>query len=533
MAEKGVNRILQIGAGGIGCELLKLLVMSGFDNITVLDLDNIDVSNLNRQFLFRRCHVGQPKAKVAAEVVSHYRPGVTVTPIQAPVQSFGPEFFQDFALVFNALDNNEARRHVNRICAYLKKPMIEAGTQGFLGQVSVHFPPVSACFECEEKAAPKTYAVCTIRSTPDKPVHCVVWGKYLYEALFGHKEESNMLSEVTFETAKELTARLFCTEIAESKANVPKRVLDEGDAEVQNTLRAFTEAVSLCAARPRVPFEKEDEVAMQFVWSASSLRSYNFFIPLISLFDCKQIAGNIIPAVASTNGIAAGIQVAEAIKFLKGHSLAFMSVWISEMKASNDKLILAGKMPPSIPGCIVCGGSVMKLELKLDVTQFTLGKVVSRVLRAELSMHSPTICFGESMLYETGADLDEDSIEMYETLSRKPLQEFGVGTDSVLVCDVRDMQDFSQKYKVELWVKHNVDVDELQVVGRQHPDMYVLSGSREVSKSTDALPTTSSLDDSDFEILAPVKRQRTETGNSEGVSKRGKWEDAEDVVDVD
>ena len=58
------SKILVVGAGGIGCELLKNLVMTGFEDIEIIDLDTIDLSNLNRQFLFRNKHISEPKAKV-------------------------------------------------------------------------------------------------------------------------------------------------------------------------------------------------------------------------------------------------------------------------------------------------------------------------------------------------------------------------------------------------------------------------------------------------------------------------------------
>jgi ubiquitin-like 1-activating enzyme E1 B len=70
----GQARILLVGAGGIGCELLKNLVLSGFGEIHIVDLDTIDLSNLNRQFLFRYEHIKKPKAIVSEGAIGKRLP---------------------------------------------------------------------------------------------------------------------------------------------------------------------------------------------------------------------------------------------------------------------------------------------------------------------------------------------------------------------------------------------------------------------------------------------------------------------------
>ncbi|KAL3614041.1 SUMO-activating enzyme subunit 2 [Castilleja foliolosa] len=190
-------KVLMVGAGGIGCELLKTLALSGFNDIHIIDLDTIEVSNLNRQFLFRQSHVGQSKAKVARDAVLKFRPHISITPYHANVKDpdFNVDFFKNFNVVLNGLDNLDARRHVNRLCLAAGVPLIESGTTGFLGQVTVHVKGRTECYECQPKPAPKTYPVCTITSTPSKFVHCVVWAKdLLFAKLFGPKNQENDLN---------------------------------------------------------------------------------------------------------------------------------------------------------------------------------------------------------------------------------------------------------------------------------------------------------------------------------------------------
>ena len=109
---------------------------------------------------------------------------------------FGPQFFKKFSLVMNALDNLGARRHVNRVCLAAGVTLVESGTAGYLGQVSVIRKGETECFECQPKPTPKTFPVCTIRSTPSLPIHSIVWAKHLFSLAFGKKEDSNSVTDL-------------------------------------------------------------------------------------------------------------------------------------------------------------------------------------------------------------------------------------------------------------------------------------------------------------------------------------------------
>jgi len=102
--------LLVIGAGGLGCEIIKNLAMTGFTNIHVMDLDTVDLTNLNRQFLFRLGDIGKPKCEVASRFIEKRVKGCLVKPYFARIQDMSEQFYQDFPIIIAGLDNIEARR---------------------------------------------------------------------------------------------------------------------------------------------------------------------------------------------------------------------------------------------------------------------------------------------------------------------------------------------------------------------------------------------------------------------------------------
>ncbi|CAF4865150.1 unnamed protein product [Pieris macdunnoughi] len=193
------SKVLVVGAGGIGCEILKNLVLTGFPNIEIIDLDTIDVSNLNRQFLFHKEHVGKSKAQVAKDSALSFNPNVNIVAHHDSVISndYGVSYFKQFNIVMNALDNRVARNHVNRMCLAADVPLVETGTAGYAGQVELIKRGLTQCYECLPKAPQKSFPGCTIRNTPSEPIHCIVWAKHLFNQLFGEEDPDQNVSPDT------------------------------------------------------------------------------------------------------------------------------------------------------------------------------------------------------------------------------------------------------------------------------------------------------------------------------------------------
>jgi adenylyltransferase/sulfurtransferase len=142
-------KVLVVGAGALGNEVLKNLALLGVGHLYLIDYDQIEDSNLTRSLLYRQSDRGRMKVEVAAERLQEINPDLRVHPVVGDVTlDVGLGVFKEMDLVFGCLDNREARLWTNRCCWKVGTPWVDAGIQEISGVVKVFSPPESACYEC-------------------------------------------------------------------------------------------------------------------------------------------------------------------------------------------------------------------------------------------------------------------------------------------------------------------------------------------------------------------------------------------------
>ena len=142
-------RVMVVGAGALGNEVLKNLALMGVGNLFVVDFDTIEAANLSRSVLYRSEDNGQKKAEVAARRVKELNPDVHVQYFHGDVNTqLGLGIFRRMDAVVGCLDNREARLSINRFTHRLNKPWVDGAIQELFGLVRVFVPGQGACYEC-------------------------------------------------------------------------------------------------------------------------------------------------------------------------------------------------------------------------------------------------------------------------------------------------------------------------------------------------------------------------------------------------
>ena len=141
-------KILVVGAGALGNEIVKNLALLGFGNLLIADLDNVENSNLSRSVLYRKKDNGSPKAGVAAHSAKDIFPEMKVQAFNGNVlYDLGIGVYRWADLVIAGLDNREARLSINRNCRKLGKYWVDGAIEQINGVARV-FAPAGPCYEC-------------------------------------------------------------------------------------------------------------------------------------------------------------------------------------------------------------------------------------------------------------------------------------------------------------------------------------------------------------------------------------------------
>ncbi|USP74249.1 Ubiquitin-activating enzyme E1-like [Curvularia clavata] len=588
------SRVLMVGAGGIGCELLKNLVLTGFGEIHIVDLDTIDLSNLNRQFLFRNEHIKKSKAlvtahalttrQVAKESAAKFNPNVDIIAYHDNIKDsqFNVAWFKSFHLVFNALDNLDARRHVNKMCLAANVPLIESGTTGFNGQVQVIKRGETECYDCTPKDAPKSFPVCTIRSTPSQPIHCIVWAKsYLFAEIFGtseddapeldHSEDADNANEVA-NLRKEAQALKRIRDSMGSQ-DFPRMVFDkvfkedierlrsmedmwknrrapeilEYDKLMQDSLgvgpaiaqqdqvvwnvaenfAVFVDSIKRLSNRleetranaevgnamPILSFDKDDVDTLDFVVASANLRSHIFGIEMRSKFDIKQMAGNIIPAIATTNAMTASLCVLQAYKVMREQLDKAKMVFLTR---GTERVISSEPLRPPNPHCATCG--VCYVTLDADTKRAKLSNLVDDIVKEKLGYTGDfSVKRDADILY----DVDED-IHLEKTF-----EELGLKGDTFVT--VSDDSEEDTKVDVVFSITHH-EFAEAEKPLSVPEEVKIATKPKAPAPETNGHATVNGTvsngdpsDPADGSANGAIKRTATEAGlNDELIRKKGK-----------
>ncbi|ORM42083.1 Nedd8-activating enzyme E1 catalytic subunit [Babesia sp. Xinjiang] len=194
MNKMTMENILLVGAGGLGCEVIKNLLIQGIQRLTIVDPDIIELHNLTRQFIFRYNDVGANKAQTAAQRIKERFKHVEVIAIPTPIQELQLSKIAEFDIIISVVDNIQARRWINLTTMViwqqrqeqegtkgrttkLQVPLlIDGGSQELFGHVRVVGDENQPCLECslplfadQQVDVPS----CSIPREPKTPEDCV------------------------------------------------------------------------------------------------------------------------------------------------------------------------------------------------------------------------------------------------------------------------------------------------------------------------------------------------------------------------
>ncbi|KAI1718094.1 thiF family domain-containing protein [Ditylenchus destructor] len=387
------QRWFVVGAGAIGCELLKNMAMMGVGcdrvecdcvekkgKVVITDMDTIEISNLNRQFLFRRRDVGGKKSEVAAKAVKQFNKYMNIEALSERVADdtehvFNDSFFEGLSGVANALDNVEARRYMDRRCVYYQLPLLESGTMGSKGNTQVVYPHLTESYGSSNDPPEKETPMCTLKNFPYEIQHSIQWAKAKFDDLFTSPAETanQYLADVGgfLERLKSMSIgqqiemlRVVKKTLVDDKPNTPEdciiwaRLLFEQfyHNDIAQLLHTFpaehvtSQGVKFWSGTKRCPhplkFDADEDHHFDFVYAASILHAEQYNLkPITDIATVKQLAAAYVPPeFAPRSGVKIAVTDAEAANedAANGNADEDSETIVSNLNVSLAKLKLGG-----------------------------------------------------------------------------------------------------------------------------------------------------------------------------------------------
>lgn len=314
----GALKYFVVGAGAIGCELLKNFAMMGVGanggTIFVTDMDLIEKSNLNRQFLFRPHDVQKPKSKCAAEAIKRMNPDVNVVAHENRVgieteKVYNDDFFGNLDGVANALDNVDARIYMDRRCIYYRKPLLESGTLGTMGNIQVVVPNLTESYSSSQDPPEKSIPICTLKNFPNAIEHCLQWARDMFEGIFKQSAE-NAAQYITDPTFIDRTLSLPGVQPLEVMESVRAAIIDDRPKSYEDCVKwarmhfqeqYYNQIAQLLFNFPKdqttstgqlfwsgpkrcpdaIAFDVNNPLHLDYIWSAANLKAEVYGIPQV------------------------------------------------------------------------------------------------------------------------------------------------------------------------------------------------------------------------------------------------------------
>ncbi|EDO06721.1 ubiquitin-activating enzyme E1 family protein [Babesia bovis T2Bo] len=527
-------KIFTVGSGALGCEFMKHFALLGCGTqnggiVKITDNDRIEVSNISRQFLFRKKHVGMSKSKVAAisakEINEHMKIDALELAVGADSENmFNDSFWEELTVVVNALDNIKARTYVDGRCVWYEKPLLESGTLGTMGNVQVIIPHMTQCYSESQDPQENSIPLCTLKHFPYQVDHTIQWARDLFEGIFTQTahdlkriqqnspdvddisdekisliakllkiNDTNVKTEL-LQIAAELVNKYFINDINQLLYSFPKDhrtsdghkfwsppkrmptpltfnpsekyvsmfliatanilatvigkkvLVNQDDVAMmppmqfepfkpkilklsQDKLNVVVETPAECTiSRSKsmqeimnsrnvfesVEFEKDDDTNyhIEFIWATANLRCQNYDIDQCDRMKAKMISGKIIPAIATTTSMIAGLVMLEFVKTICYQKLKIEHFRNSFCCLATPLWLQSEPMPPTTTSDKeydpVVGGAIRALppnftvwdKVKINIPNGTVGDVIEAI-RVKFNVEAIILSAGNTCIYNS------------------------------------------------------------------------------------------------------------------------------------